>query len=73
MKKLFLLCLFVIGLGFALFSFSGLAERGEFQSIVLDFREDVPAAQIQAEVSKIAQQYNVQPQYNSEFSASDHI
>lgn len=73
MKKLLLLCLFVIGLGFTLFNFKGLASQGEFQSIVLDFREDVPTAQIQAQVNAIAQKYNVEPHYNSEFSGSDHI
>ena len=73
MKKFFLLCLFVIGIGFALSNFKGLASQGEFQSIVLDFREDVPAAQIQAQVNAIAQKYKVEPQYNSEFSGSDHI
>jgi len=37
-EKLFLLCVFLIGLGFALFNFKGLAAQGEFESIVLDFR-----------------------------------
>jgi len=73
MKKFFLLCLCVIGLSFALLNFKGLASQGEFQSIVLDFREDVPVAQIQADVSVIAQQYKVKPRYNSEFSGSDHV
>ena len=46
MRKFFIMCLFVLGLGFALFNFKGLANQGEFQSIVLNFREDVPAARI---------------------------
>lgn len=73
MRKLFLLCVFLIGLGFALFNFKGLAARGEFESIVLDFREDIPAAQISEQVSAIAQQYNVALQLNSEFSVSDNV
>ncbi len=73
MRKFLLTCLFVLGLGFALFNFKGLANQGEFQSIVLDFREDVPAAEIAEEVSAIAQQYNVNPRLNSEFSEADHI
>lgn len=73
MRKFLLLCLFVIGLSFALFNFKGLASQGEFESIVLDFREDIPAAQISATVSAIAQQYNVTPQLNSEFSLSDNV
>ena len=73
MKKLLLLCLFIVGLGFALFNFKGLANQGEYESIVLDFREDVPAAQIENQVKAIAQQYNVTPRFNSEFSAADHV
>lgn len=73
MRKLLLLCLFVFGLGFALFNFKGLAAQGEFDSIVLDFREDVPAAVLEADVRSIAQQYNTEPHLNSVFSAEDHV
>ena len=73
MRKLLLLCFFVIGLSFALFNFKGLASQGKYESIVLDFREDIPATEIAAKVSAIAQNYNVTPQLNSEFSASDHV
>lgn len=73
MRKLFLVCLLLIGLGFALFNFKGLASQGEFESIVLDFREEIPAAQISATVNAIAGQYNVAPQLNSEFSGSDNV
>ncbi|MBW4637736.1 MAG: S8 family peptidase [Gloeocapsa sp. UFS-A4-WI-NPMV-4B04] len=73
MRRLFLLCLFLIGLSFALFNFKGLASKGDFESIVLDFRENVPASQISAQVQAIAQQYNVTPRLNSEFSKSDHV
>ena len=73
MKKFFLLCLCLVGLGFALFNFKGLAEQASFESIILDFREDIPTAQIEEKVSEIAQQYNVKPQLNSEFSLADHV
>lgn len=73
MKKFLLLCLFVIGLGFALLNFKGLANQGEFGSIVLDFREDIPATEISAEVDAIAQKYGVTPRLNSEFSDVDNI
>ena len=36
MKKILLACLFILGLGFALFSFKGLAQQGEFDSIPKD-------------------------------------
>lgn len=73
MRKFFLLCLFVLTLGFALFNFKGLAAQGEFDSIVLDFREDIPAARIENKVSIIAQSYGVTPRLNSEFSAADNL
>lgn len=72
MRKFLLLCLFIVGLGFALLNFKGLAARGEFDSIVLDFREDVPV-QVEQEVAAIAKQYNLTPHPNSEFSNRDHI
>jgi serine protease len=73
MRKLFLLCLFFIGLGWTLFNFHGLAAQGEFDSIVLDFKESVPVAQIEARLDAIERRYNIKPQPNSIFSASDHI
>jgi serine protease len=73
MRKFLITCLFVLGLGFALFNFKGLANQGEFQSIVLDFRENVPEAEITEELQAIAQKYNVNPHLNSEFSAADHV
>ena len=45
MRRLILLCLFVIGLVAAVFgflNFQGLAAKGEFETILLDFREDIP-------------------------------
>lgn len=73
MRKFLILCLFVLGLGFALFNFKGLANQGEFQSIVLDFRENVPASEIEAKVNLLAEKYNLDPHLNSEFSAADHV
>ena len=40
---------------------------------MLDFREDLGAAEIAKEVNAIAQQYQVAPQLNSEFSAGDNV
>jgi serine protease len=73
MRKFFIVCLFVLGLGFALFNFKGLANQGDFQSIVLDFREDVPAAEIESNVNLLARKYNLEPRLNSEFSVADHV
>ncbi len=73
MKKLMLLCLFVFGIGFALFNFKGLAQQGEFDSIILDFKEDVPIAKISEEIQELSQKYNQQVNLNSVFSISDRI
>ncbi|MEW6491374.1 MAG: S8 family peptidase [Cyanobacteriota bacterium] len=73
MRKVLIAFLFIMGLLFAPFNFKGLANQGEFQSIVLDFREDVPATEITEELQAIAQRYNVNPQLNSEFSVADNI
>lgn len=72
MKKFLLLCLFVIGLSFALFNFKGLADQGEFNSIVLDFREDWQS-EITNQVRAIAKTYGTVPQLNSEFSLQDNV
>jgi serine protease len=73
MKRLILIGLFVMGLVWALISYPGMANRGEYQSIVLDFRDDLAAGQIQQELSAIAQQYGVTPQPNSIFSTAEHL
>ncbi|MBE9167029.1 peptidase S8 [Pleurocapsales cyanobacterium LEGE 06147] len=73
MKKFLLLCLLVLGLGFALFNFKGLANQGEFDSIILDFREDIPTTKISEAIQKIEQKYARQPTLNSVFSVDDNV
>lgn len=76
MRKLILLCLFVIGLVAAVFgflNFQGLAAKGEFETILLDFREDIPAEVVQQDLKAIAQQYQVTPQLDNKFSAQDNV
>ncbi|MBD2518743.1 peptidase S8 [Nostoc sp. FACHB-973] len=76
MRKLILLCLFVIGLGAAVFgflNFQGLAAKGEFETILLDFREDIPSTVVQENLQAIAKQYNVTPQLDNKFSEKDHV
>ncbi|MBE9217111.1 peptidase S8 [Plectonema cf. radiosum LEGE 06105] len=76
MKKLILFCLFVIGLSFALLTFvnfRGLAARGEFETIVLNFREDIPTEQLQKSLQAIDQKYNVNHRLDNKFSLDDHV
>ncbi|MDD1436586.1 S8 family serine peptidase, partial [Dolichospermum sp. ST_sed10] len=76
MKKLILLCLFVIGLIAAVFgflNFQGLAAKGEFETILLDFREDIAESVIEKDLQAIAGQYHVTPQLDNKYSAVDHV
>ncbi len=73
MKKIVLLVLFLCGLAFAIANFPGLSAQGTYRSIVLDFRESLSTPEIEKRVDEIAKQYNVEVDYNSEFSQSDHI
>ncbi len=73
MKKLMLLCLFIFGIGFALFNFQGLAQTGEFDSIIIDFKEEIPIAQISQDIQQLSQKYNQKVGLNSIFSIGDRI
>jgi serine protease len=76
MRRLILICLFVVGLSAALFNFvnfQGLAAQGEFNTIVLDFREDIPRTKLQQDLENIARQFNVTPYFDNKFSESDNV
>lgn len=73
MKKLLLLCLFLVTLAWSVLNYSGLAAQGVYDSIVLDFREDVGAAKIAKQVQAIGEQYNQIPVLNSIFSEADNL
>ncbi|MCW6036532.1 S8 family peptidase [Spirulina subsalsa FACHB-351] len=73
MKNFLLCCLFILGLGFALSQFKGLANQGEYDSLILNFRNDIPQEQVEQQVKAIAKQYNLTPEFNSEFSKGDRI
>ncbi|QIR39119.1 S8 family serine peptidase [Tolypothrix sp. PCC 7910] len=76
MRRLILFCLFLIGLGAAVFgflNFQGLAAKGEFKTILLDFREDIPKEVVEKDLQAMAQQYQVTPQLDNKFSAKDNV
>ncbi|NJL00213.1 MAG: S8 family serine peptidase [Spirulinaceae cyanobacterium SM2_1_0] len=73
MKKLLLLALAVLGLSLALWNFQGLAVSRDYDTLILDFREDVPAAQVEELLGAIAQQTGDQPRLNSKFSGADNV
>jgi serine protease len=73
MKKFLLVSLVLLGVCFALFNFKGLASQGKFDSIVIDFREDISTAEITQELQAIAQQYDKKAALNSIFSIDDRV
>ncbi len=73
MKKFLFLCLFMMGLWFALTNFKGLATQGEFDSVVVNFREDVPTSIMSDQLGAIAQEYQKTASLNSIFSIDDHV
>lgn len=73
MKKIVIACLFIVGLTWALLNFQGLATQGSYDTLVLDFREDVSPTQIRQSLAQLTQRYEIKPQLNSEFSQSDNL
>jgi len=73
MRKLLILVLFFIGLGFAIANFPGLAKQGEFDSIVVNFREDLPKTEIRDKIRALSAKYNQEIDLNSVFSIEDNI
>ena len=72
-KKILLFLLFLGGLGFALLTFSGLANQGEYDSLIIDFKENIPTTKISADLEQIKQQYASKPSLNSVYSVSDNL
>jgi serine protease len=73
MKKLILLCLFALGLWLALANFKGLAGQGQFNSLIVNFRDDIPTSTISNQLDAIAQQFKQPAALNSIFSTKEHI
>ncbi len=76
MRKLILFSLFFVGLIAAVFgflNFQGLAAQGKFETILLDFREDIPQEIVQQDLKAIATEYKVTPRLDNQFSAKDNV
>jgi serine protease len=73
MRKLLMSGLFFLGIGFAIFNFQGLATRGEFDSLVIDFKDNIPATEIDRQLQVLKDKYLLAPRLNSEFSQSEHL
>jgi serine protease len=73
MKKLILLALFIAGIWFALANFQGLATNGNYDSLVIDFREDIGETELEKKLSTIEREFNQKIALNSIFSIDDRI
>jgi len=73
MKKLLLTCAFIVGVSLALLNFQGLAVKGEFDSIIINFRQDIPQTELEYNLSAIASQLKQVPILNSIFSEEERI
>lgn len=73
MKKLFLFCAFLVGLWLAVFTFKIFNMGGEYQSIIVNFKDDIAVTQLQEGLNKITLKVNQTPTLNSEFSTDKQI
>jgi serine protease len=71
MRKLLILCLFCLGIGFAISNFQGLATNGEFDSLVIDFKDNIAATEIDRQLQILSGQYQLAPRLNSQFSQAE--
>jgi serine protease len=73
MRKFLLLSLFILGLGFALYNFTGLADRGQYDSLLINFRDDIPTTVLDEQLTAINQQAKQTTSLNSIFSIDEHL
>ncbi len=73
MKKRWLLGLFIVGMWLVLSQFKGLANRGQYDSLIINFREDVPTSVLSEQMAAIAQDSQQTASLNSIFSVEQHL
>ena len=73
MKKLLLLSLFVFGIGFALWNFTGLAGKGQYDSLIINFREELPGEVLTEQLQAIAKNTPETVNLNSIFSIDENL
>lgn len=72
MKRLLLSLLFVTGLLFALVGLPGLGQRGEYSSLIIDFRDNLAPANLSAQLHVLSTQYG-SVHLNSSFSEAEQV
>ncbi len=73
MKRWILLFCCLGAIGWVTAQLSGTPIQGTFDSIIIDFREEIGDSQIQAAMGDASKLLDLAPRLNSEFSEDDHI
>ncbi|MGL5034256.1 MAG: S8 family serine peptidase, partial [Microcystaceae cyanobacterium] len=76
MKKLLFTILFITGLWFALSYFvqtQGLANKGKYESVIINFKNDLPSEILAQQMKSVASQTQQQSDFNSIFSIKDYL
>ncbi len=73
LKRIGILALFFLGVSWAVCNFQGLANQGEFDSIVLNFKQDIPITEVENKISQLSKDYNQKIHFNSEFSQGERV
>ncbi|MEL4897529.1 S8 family serine peptidase [Crocosphaera sp. Alani8] len=73
LKRIGILALFFLGISWAVCNFQGLANKGKFDSIVLNFKQDIPITEVENTIARLSKQYNQEIHFNSEFSQGERI
>ncbi|MFN9176150.1 MAG: hypothetical protein ACK58N_17040, partial [Synechocystis sp.] len=76
MKRFLLTVLFLAGIWFALSYYlaqHGLAQRGKFESVIINFKDDIPTETLTADIQSINNVLKKPTDFNSIFSINDYI
>jgi serine protease len=72
MRRLLLTLLFGIGLFAALIAWSGMRASGTYESVIINFRDDLPSTQVEQQVQTLSQAYG-SLRLNSAFSEAEQV
>ncbi|ERN40938.1 subtilisin-like serine protease [Rubidibacter lacunae KORDI 51-2] len=74
MQRILFVCLFLVGVVLALVGFQGQSSApSDYNSIAIDFRDDLSKTEIDAQLGAIAQRVGMAPQLNSAFSSGEQL
>ncbi|MEY2984806.1 MAG: hypothetical protein RLZZ568_1423 [Cyanobacteriota bacterium] len=76
MKRFLLTLLFIAGIWFALSNYlsqHSLAHRGNFESVIINFKDDLPTETLTTDIQSVNRMLNKPADFNSIFSINDYI